>query len=157
MTATTGAGSTVAQSRVGGWFLILLVLLMLAGLPLAVWLDLRALSVRVLNLQAEDLSSVISGIRGYYARNVVDRVLTAQGEQTRVIHDYADVPGAIPIPATLSLELGQVISEQQGNIVYRFVSDKPFTDRPSHDLDEFESAALNRLRLDPSTDVTEVR
>lgn len=146
-----------ATSHAGGWLLIPLVLAMLAGLPLAVWLDIRALSVTALSRQAEDLSSVISGIRGYYASNVVGRVLAAHGEHIRAVHNYAEVPGAIPIPATLSLELGQVISEQQGNISYRFVSDLPFANRPSHDLDKFEAAALNRLRLDPSQDVTDVR
>ncbi len=156
MTTLTEMRSSAATSYVGGWLLIPLVLAMLAGLPLAVWLDIRALSVTALSRQAEDLSSVISGIRGYYASNVVGRVLAAHGEQIRALHNYPEVPGAIPIPATLSLELGQVISQQQGNISYRFVSDLPFANRPSHDLDKFEAAALNRLRLDPSQDVTEV-
>src|SRR5262245_34360142 len=126
MTTLTEMKSTAATNRVGGWLLVPLVLAMLAGLPLAVWLDIRALSVTALSRQAEDLSSVISGIRGYYATNVVGRVLAAHGDHIKTAHNYADVPGAIPIPATLSLELGQVISQQQGNISYRFVSDLPF-------------------------------
>ena len=65
---------------------------------------------------------------------------------TQVIHNYADVPGAIPIPATLSLELGKVIGEQQGNITYRFVSDYPFKGRAPHELDTFEQDALAKLR-----------
>ena len=56
-----------------------------------------------------------------YASNVVGRVLAADGP-TRVAHNYENIPGAIPIPATLSLELGRVINEQQQNIGYRFVS-----------------------------------
>ncbi|HWA48606.1 MAG TPA: adenylate/guanylate cyclase domain-containing protein [Dongiaceae bacterium] len=156
MTTLTEMKSTAASSRLSGWLLIPLVLAMLAGLPLAVWLDISALSKAALSRQAEDLSSVISGIRGYYASNVVGRVLAAHGQNIKAAHNYADVPGAIPIPATLSLELGQVISAQQGNISYRFVSDLPFKNRPSHELDKFEAAALNRLRLDPSQDVTDV-
>ena len=66
------------------------------------------------------------------------------------MHNYADVPGAIPIPATLSLELGKVIGEQQGNISYRFVSDYPFKGREPHALDAFERDALARLRAIPS-------
>jgi len=65
---------------------------------------------------------------------------------TRVVHNYRDIPGAIPIPATLSLELGKVISEQQRSIEYRFVSDFPFKNRTPHALDEFETAALGQLR-----------
>lgn len=99
--------------------LVLLVLLLLAGLPLAVWLDLSNLADTNLRRQASDLNSVISSVRGYYAANVVGRVLASPGT-TKVVHNYQEVPGAIPIPATLSLELGRVISEQQQNITYRF-------------------------------------
>ena len=124
------------------WALILLVILMLAGLPLAVWLDLRDISEKVLRLQADDLNSLITSVRNYYATNVVDRVLNAPGTGSEVVHNYRDIPGAIPIPATLSLELGKVVGEQQSNIAYRFVSDYPFKGRPSHDLDGFERDVL---------------
>src|SRR5690349_20582544 len=100
--------SGVTESRIGGRLLVALVLAMLAGLPLAVWLDISELSKVSLQRQAEDLSSVITGIRGYYASNVVGRILSEQakgtGTATHVVHNYHDVPGAIPIPATLSLE-----------------------------------------------------
>ena len=41
-------------------------------------------------------------------------------------HDYENMPGAIPIPATLSIELGKLISAHDGAVKYRFVSDLPF-------------------------------
>ena len=108
--------------------LVVLVLVMLAGLPLAVWLDLRNLTETSLLRQARDLNSVVSSVRAYYASNVVGRVLASPGS-TQVAHNYESIPGAIPIPATLSLELGRVIGEQQQNIAYRFVSDFPFKNR----------------------------
>jgi adenylate cyclase len=98
-----------------------LVVLLLLGLPIAVWLDLNKLVETNLRRQASDVNSIISSVRNYYANNVVGRVLASPG-MTRVVHNYKDLPGAIPIPATLSLELGKVISEQQRNIEYRFVS-----------------------------------
>ena len=82
-------------------------ILLLAGLPVAVWLDLSNLADTNLRRQASDLNSVISSVRGYYASNVVGRILAAPGTTTQVVHNYENVPGAIPIPATLSLELGQ--------------------------------------------------
>ena len=91
------------------WTLVLLVILLLAGLPVAVWLDLSNLADTNLRRQASDLNSIISSVRGYYASNVVGRILAAPGTTTKVVHDYENVPGAIPIPATLSLELGKVI------------------------------------------------
>jgi hypothetical protein len=104
-----------------GLVLLLLVVLLLAGLPVAVWLDLTNLAETNLKRQASDLNSIISSVRSYYASNVVGRILAAPGVPTKVAHNYEGIPGAIPIPATLSLELGKVISEQQHNIAYRFV------------------------------------
>ena len=45
------------------------------ALPLAVWLDLTNLGETALRRQASDLNSVITSVRGYYATNVVGRVL----------------------------------------------------------------------------------
>src|SRR6266496_6320745 len=134
---------------------ILLVLLVLAGLPVAVWLDLRNLSEDVLTEQVNELSSTIDSIRNYYASNVVGRVL-AHGEKTQVLPNYTEVPGAIPIPATLSLELGDLINRSSGNTQFRFFSDYPFKNRPPHAFDDFERQALERLRQDASARVYEV-
>jgi adenylate cyclase len=43
------------------------------------------------------LNSVISSVRAYYGANVVGRVLASPGT-TKVVHNYQDIPGAIPIP-----------------------------------------------------------
>src|SRR6476646_6877906 len=139
-----------------GLVLLLLVVLLLAGLPVAVWLDLTDLAETNLNRQASDLNSIISSVRSYYASNVVGRILAAPGVPTKVAHNYEAIPGAIPIPATLSLELGKVISEQQHNIAYRFVSDFPFANRAPHTLDAFETDALHRLRENPRQVLSDV-
>ena len=136
-------------------FLVPLVFLLLLGLPIAVWLDLSKLVETNLLLQASNINSVMSSIRNYYATNVVGRVLASPG-LTRVIPNYADVPGAIPIPATLSLELGKVVSEQQDNVSYRFVSDYPFKNRAPHKLDKFETAAIHSLRQNSDQQITQV-
>jgi adenylate cyclase len=137
-----------------GLIMTALIILLLVGLPLAVWLDLSNLAETNLRRQAVDLNSVISSVRSYYASNVVGRVLSNKG-QTQAAHNYEAIPGAIPIPATLSLELGRVISEQQHNISYRFVSDYPFSNRAPHTLDDFEKAALTTLRADPNRQIVE--
>ena len=127
---------------------------LLALLPVAVWLDLTNLAEAALRRQATDLNSLVTSVRGYYGTNVVGRILAHPGS-TQVIHNYESVPGAVPIPATLSLELGRVISEQQQNITYRFVSDYPFKNRASHQLDEFERKALESLRANPDQRIEE--
>jgi class 3 adenylate cyclase len=141
-------GSESAAHR-RSWLLAAAVLALLAGLPVAVWLDLRSLSESALHTQASDLNAIISSMRAYYASNVVGRVLAAHGAATQVVHNYQDIPGAIPIPATLSLELGKVVSERQSNITYRFISDFPFKGRAPHPMDAFERNALASLRHDP--------
>lgn len=144
--ATAGSGDLILMG---------LIVLLLAGLPLVVWLDVRNLTEKALLRQANDLNAVVTGVRAYYASNVVGRVLASPGS-TQVVHNYETIPGAIPIPATLSLELGRVISAQQQNISYRFVSDFPFKTRATHVLDDFEKQALAALRSHPNQKLTDV-
>lgn len=136
-----------------GWF-VTIVVVALGMLPVAVWLDLRQLSDESLTRQASDLNAIISDIRTYYSRNVVGRVLQNGGAASPV-HNYEDVEGGIPIPATLSIELGEVIGQRGRNIAYRFVSEEPFAGRATHNLDAFETDALAKLRVsrDPSDSV----
>jgi adenylate cyclase len=138
-----------------GYLFIFLIALLLVGLPIAVWLDLSNLVEANLRRQANDVNSIITSVRHYYANNVVGRILASPGT-TKVVHNYKDYPGAIPIPATLSLELGKVVGEQQKNIKYRFVSDYPFKNRTPHTFDEFEMDALNRLRQNSNQQITQI-
>src|SRR3981189_871698 len=140
--------------RSHGFLTGILVAFLLLALPLAVWLGLTNLAEGGRPRQATDLNSVISSVRGYYATNVVGRVLANPGP-TKVVHNYEAIPGAIPIPATLSLELGRVIGAQQENINYRFVSDFPFKNRTPHQLDKFEKASLQSLRDNPDQKIVD--
>jgi adenylate cyclase len=145
----------VSETRLGGWLLTALLAVLFLGLPVAVWLDLRTVSEHALRLQAGDLTTVISEIRDYYASNVVGRVLAGNG-QTTVSPHYRQIPGAIPIPATFSLELGSIVGRRQHNISYRFVSDFPFRGRARHVLDRFERDALATLRRQPQLVLSDV-
>ena len=133
----------------------LLLAALLLGLPLAVWLDMRNFTETLLSRQASVVNAALSSIRAYYGTNVVGRVLAAHGVNIQVAHNYETIPGAIPIPATLSLELGSVISEQQDNLSYRFVSDYPFKNRAPHVLDAFERHALTSLRAQPNQHIVD--
>ncbi|MFO1038970.1 MAG: adenylate/guanylate cyclase domain-containing protein [Geminicoccaceae bacterium] len=146
----------VRQQRAMGPLLVLAVVIGLIALPLAVWMDLRSLSERLLRLQAGETSRIIDDMRSFYASDVVGRVLRAHGAVTTGAADYQSKEGAIPIPATLSIELGKRISAHDGAVRYRFISDLPFKSREPHLLDGFEKSALDRLRGDPKTPVVEV-
>src|SRR4051794_10207606 len=138
-----------------GPLLIAAVVLGLLGLPLAVWLDLRVLSERILRAQAGEIGRIIDDIRGFYGNEIVSRVLNADGHVT-VTHNFRSVPGGIPIPATLSLELGKLVSAHDGSVKYRFVSDYPFIGRAPHNLDSFEREAITDLRQDPQKPIIQV-
>ena len=137
--------------RTYGWLVVLGVAALLLGLPLAAWLDMRELSERILRRQADEVSRVIDDMRGFYASDVVGRVMAQHAAVPT--HNYKEVSGGIPIPATLSIELGQRISARNDAVRYRFVSDLPFKGRAPHNLDPFERGALSSLRLDPTKPV----
>lgn len=136
---------TARLQSVIGPFTAFAVVFGLLGLPLAVWLDLRELSASVLAQQARETGRIIDDMRSFYANDVVGRVLNSD-QRVVTTHQFRTTPNAIPIPATLSLELGRLISSSDGNVKYRFVSDMPFASRPPHFLDGFERDALATFR-----------
>jgi len=132
------------------------VFVLLVGLPLAVWLDLRYVTKTELDTQAKALSTAITGIRDFYSSDVAGRVQDANGHAV-VTAQYQTVPGGIPIPATFSLDLGDVVGAGQSNVGYRFVSQFPFKFRKPHKMDAFEHSALSRLALNPNLTMRDVR
>ena len=147
-TSAAHVGGLLAQRRPVRVVLALFALAIVL-LPLAFFLTLREIDSRQMRLGAEEIARIVTGIRGYYATNVVER-LQASGGQAVLSERYREVHGGIPIPATLSIELGDLIdrSNPQNRLAYRFVSDYPFpqrkAERPS--LDDFQTEALQAFR-----------
>ncbi len=133
------------SARAYGPLVIALVALLLLGLPFAAWLDMRALSERILNRQASEIGRVIDDMRGFYASDVVGRLINTKASTA-----------AFRFPATLSIELGKMISARDAAVKYRFVSDYPFKGRDSHQLDGWEQNAINSLRANPNEPVAQV-
>ncbi len=129
-------------------WLFALVVSGIALLPVAVWLDLNNLSHHNLHRQATSLDRLMTTVRGYYATNVVARIQEADGKP-EARHDYHDIPGAFPIPATASIELGELVSDNTFGLEYHFVSDYVFEGRPEIEITEFEAFALAQFR-DPN-------
>jgi class 3 adenylate cyclase len=128
----------------------LIVAALLAALPVAVWLDLRDLTASTSRQQAVDIGSVITEIRSFYATDVVGRILAAapSGEPTQVIENYHDVAGAVPIPATFSIAIGNLVAGKDSAIRYDFVSDFPFARREPYALNDFQRTSLAAFRAD---------
>jgi anti-sigma factor RsiW len=72
-----------------------------------------------------------------------------------VTHDYAARNDALPLPATLTIDLGKSISERsESGMQVRLYSDYPWKFRKDREPpDEFEMEALRRLRENPEEPV----
>jgi len=137
------------------WLVVAAVVILLVTLPLAVVADLRDLTEQLSRRQANDISKIINDIRGFYANEVVARVLQAGDAKVTATDNYRDVPGAIPIPATFSLEIGKLTSARDNTVRYEFLSDLPFHGREAHHLDAFQQRSLASFRRNPSLQTLE--
>lgn len=94
-------------------------------------------------LEAQTLSIV----QDFYAKVVVAKV---RGKVS-VTHRYASVDGAIPVPASFTIDLGEHIRKSKiTNMSARLYSDFPFAHREGGGPeDEFEKVALQQIRWSP--------
>jgi class 3 adenylate cyclase len=124
------------------------------ALPLAVWRDVMAVTDQSIRRQTIALDSVMRNLQGYYAQNVVSRL--SPDSPTVASHDYHAIDGAVPIPATLAIELGELINSNQSargfKVEYRFISDVSFPGREPVELTAGESRALSEFRNGPPAD-----
>lgn len=139
-----------AFSKSGVTPTLIVFIILLLGLPYVIY--------NSLSLHAEDeslrlarsFSTAISTVRSYYTKNVAARVLENHGEVV-LTEQYKTQAGGIPIPATLSIELGELLREkseqsESGSFSFSFVSDMPFLQRDRRPLDDFQQDALRSFR-----------
>ena len=92
---------------------------------------------------AVSYSAAVSSLRDYYSSEVVPR---AQSAGVTVTHDYRAIANAIPLPATLTIELGEKASQHRSGGEFRLFSDFPFPWRANGGpRDETERAMLAEL------------
>jgi eukaryotic-like serine/threonine-protein kinase len=94
---------------------------------------------------AAQQSEMLDVVNAFYSSQVVDRV---QSHGVVVTHDYAAKAGAIPLPATFTIEYGERIGKRsQTGMLFRLYSDHPFRSRKDGGpRDDFERDALTELR-----------
>ncbi|MEY4862472.1 MAG: hypothetical protein RLZ51_567, partial [Pseudomonadota bacterium] len=141
---------TNAAKRLGelGLNLPLLVFaLAMLGLPFMIYKTIGDHARSEALREARAFSSVISIVRSYYANNVSGRIQQANGLAI-LTEQYHKLQGGVPIPATLSIELGQAIRDHLGDssFLFSFVSDAPFRHRDRPRLDGFQADALRAFR-----------
>jgi serine/threonine protein kinase len=96
---------------------------------------------------AAQQSEILDEVNQFYTADVVERV-----KGIEATHDYLNKKNAIPLPATLTIQLGRLISARnKEGVQVRLYSDHPFkTRKDGGPKDDFEQAALTRLRETPS-------
>jgi PAS domain S-box-containing protein len=122
------------------------------ALPIVLSNTLESHTVQESLRQARAINGVIAVVRDYYASSVVGPLLGHRGSAA-LREGAAGMPtdGRIPIPATMTIELGQAIGAADHPIgarllEFHFVSDAPFLGRQRAPLDAFEAEALRHFR-----------
>lgn len=97
---------------------------------------------------AEIFSDALAEFRTLYTSEVV---VTAKQQGVEITHDYMNREGAIPLPATLSMLLGEKIGTHQSGAQTRLYSPFPFPWREENGglKDAFSKAAWDLLSNDP--------
>jgi len=130
--------------------ILVLAVMFCAGVGATLW-HLSHLSANLVEsgaLQGTSLyADSLTELRTFYSSQIVERV---KPQGIEITHDYATKPGAIPIPATFSIEFGKHISKKGSGTQVRLYSDHPFPFRKDGGArDDFEKQALLQLRKQP--------
>ncbi len=89
----------------------------------------------------------LTQFRNFYTDEIVPRAMEAG---VHVTHDYKNRKNALPLPATLTLDLGHYLSKVDGGTQVRLYSEKPFPWRvQERQLDDFQRQALHHLKEKP--------
>jgi signal transduction histidine kinase/ActR/RegA family two-component response regulator len=131
---------------------VILSLILVVSLALTAWqvVRLQEQLLRETAIHSASLySEALSEFRSVYTSEVVARI--AQHDIT-VTHDYESKKAAIPLPATLSMALGDRIASHHSGAAAKLYSPYPFPWRSNGGLtDEFARDAWNQLTRDPDS------
>lgn len=101
----------------------------------------RKLTLKYVETHVQSLEKVHSMYSSEVVSRLRDRGITPE-------NDYQNHEGAIPFPATFSIELAEAMTSRETGVINRLYSDYPFTMRKGGGpRDEFESMALSTFRF----------
>jgi PAS domain S-box-containing protein len=97
---------------------------------------------------AQAHAASVTQFRNFYTQELVPRAMKGGMEVT---HDYQSRDNALPLPATLTIDLGHYLSKVDGGTQVRLYSDLPFPWRVAErSLDDFQKQALQHLKDQPN-------
>lgn len=97
---------------------------------------------------AQTHADSVTQFRNFYTQELVPRAVKGG---LVVTHDYKSRDDALPLPATLTIDLGHYLSKMDGGTQVNLYSDLPFPWRQAErQLDDFQKQALAHLKDDPN-------
>ncbi|UXI70123.1 ATP-binding protein [Tahibacter amnicola] len=155
---TNPSGKPALLRRLAEHPLLLLGILFAAGLAGITW-HLRRMTYDLVRSNATvscgQYATMLTAFRGLYTSEVVDRL---RGSRVPVTHDYIQRDGEIPLPATLTILLGERMSSDPADIRVKLYSPHPFPWRAQTGgmPDAFARDAWERLQRNPTEPVVRV-
>lgn len=116
------------------------------------WWSMESMRQQILEnnalISARSYANTLESIRSYYTSEVVARV---PRDSVTVSHNYKHIENAIPLPATLTINLAKEIGRRSDGFSVRLYSNHPFPWRlESGDQDDFEKRAFQKLSDNPA-------
>lgn len=96
-------------------------------------------------IEGQQIAAQFQTLRGYYTDQVVAKVVGHA--PMRASSNYLTDPDAIPLPATMVLDLSDLLAQK--NTTIKLYSDFPFPNRAKRRLDSFQRDALSYLSANP--------
>jgi len=105
---------------------------------------------------AAKYSTTVTQFRNFYSDRIIPNLKGEPG--ITITHDYLAKKGAVPFPATMSIDFSDMLSQQTGGAMVRVYSNYPWPWRKATGgaHDEFEKEALVALHDDPSKPFSEL-
>lgn len=126
-----------------GWAIFLYAMVITAILIVVIQRHDRSMAEKSFVDAARNTSQSVAAFREFYTKEVVERL---EGTSAKVSHLYKEMEGAVPLPATMTMELGEYIAgKNRDGTTFRLFSDQPFPWRQDRALDEFQRDALAAL------------
>lgn len=92
---------------------------------------------------AQENAAALEDFRTFYSAEVVGRL---RGTEVPITHEYKTSDGAVPLPATLSIDFGEYLEQQGSDTKLQLLSDYPFPWRDRPALSSFASSSLLAFR-----------
>ncbi len=132
----------------------LIALALILGISSVFWWHYERSEAHMKEVAIDDVrnfSKSVAQFRNFYADTIIPAVSL---HNIPITHDYLNIPGAVPLPATFAIDFGEKISKNSDYRV-RLYSDMPFSWRENGGVhDDFEKEAMNTLRDNPNGFVT---